>query len=87
MLQAVASIYPEVGRKILNNQATDRLGSSGSNLFYCHSYMAPQHVDDDCTPCISVQLDKNKCGEDDYNFAYTEWGISVITARNVMWFV
>lgn len=78
-----------------------RFGRYGMSAFYCHNYISCIHADldigkedvekgrahnacqGDLYPC--VQLRKDKCGRQDYNFAYVRWGIVICTWANAVW--
>lgn len=60
------------------------LGNLGTTLFYCSAFMAPQHTDYDSTLSLTVQL-KKVAGDDEFNFAYTQWGVYLRTQDNTAW--
>ncbi|KAJ7086967.1 hypothetical protein C8R44DRAFT_893365 [Mycena epipterygia] len=78
-----------------------RFGRYGMSAFYCHNYISCIHADLDigkedvdkgrsrnaCQgglyPC--VQLSKENCGRQDYNFAYVRWGVVIRTQANAVW--
>ncbi|KAJ7066700.1 hypothetical protein C8F01DRAFT_1248697 [Mycena amicta] len=59
-------------------------GKSSMNAFYCSEYAAPQHPDKDASWSICTQL-KKKSQEDEYNFAFSEWGFVIQTEENCLW--
>jgi hypothetical protein len=81
------AIYPPITRSVgyhTQDSGLNPLGSTGSNIYICTDYMSPQHVDDDANMCICIQL-KKRSRDDEFNFAYTEWGVFIETIENCMW--
>ncbi|KAJ7702824.1 hypothetical protein B0H17DRAFT_1327170 [Mycena rosella] len=58
------------------------MGRTGMNSFYCWEYASPLHEDDNHAWLICCQLWKGGCKDDEYNFAYAEWGIYIRTQDN-----
>ncbi|KAJ6590444.1 hypothetical protein DFH09DRAFT_1074077 [Mycena vulgaris] len=54
--------------------------------FYCWEYAAPLHKDDDNTWSLCCQLWKDGCQDNEYKFAYVEWGVYIQTQANCLWF-
>ena len=90
MLESIiGSIAPYVAQQNRKTSATtglNRLGSGGTNLYYCYNYMSSQHCDEDVTWTISMQLRKEgENQKDEYNFSYTEWGVYLVTEDKCIW--
>jgi hypothetical protein len=66
--------------------ATNPLGLTGSNLFASNDYMSHQHCDHDIGMSVCSQTAKT-CAVDEFNFAYTEWGVYIETLPNTVWCV
>ncbi|KNZ80257.1 hypothetical protein J132_06683 [Termitomyces sp. J132] len=84
------AMHRPVTKKIIQESEKDdgsaslnRLGSTGNNLFVCTDYMSPQHIDHDDGISITMQYDKN-CQEDEFNFAFTQWGHYIETKKNCL---
>jgi hypothetical protein len=73
------------------------LGSIGINLYYCLNYMSPQHRDRDAShwsACCQLWKDMNgpdgstdrvPIPNDEFNFAFTEWGVYIETQVKCLW--
>jgi hypothetical protein len=72
------------------------LGSIGVNLYYCLNYMSPQHRDHDASHWSACcQLWKDMVGsegsarvpipDDEFGFAFTEWGLYIETCIKCVW--
>jgi hypothetical protein len=61
------------------------MGSLAATLYFCKSYLAVQHDDDDLTPGISIQLTKNCADPEGYHFANTEYNFYIATEPNTAW--
>lgn len=61
------------------------LGTTCMNIYACNNYMAPQHPDHDQGMSVCMQLVKEYCKQDEYNFAYTEWGVYIVTEPWCVW--
>jgi hypothetical protein len=86
MIQAVS---PAVARELILLSAeaeTNRLGSTGTNLYYCKNYMSPQHRDDDVSWSLCIQLTKQAL-PDEFNFSFTQWGVYIVTEPRCIWYV
>ena len=60
------------------------LGLLGVTAYYCWNYTAPLHRDLDRGWSISVQIQKTS-RQDEYNFAYADWGHYLETRTNCVW--
>jgi hypothetical protein len=102
MTTTAAAIYPMIGRthkKLSKHSGVNRLGSAGFSSFYCTNYMSPQHFDkdvklsnffpdeDDDFFSLCIQLDISTAHPDEFDFAYTQWGVVIRTVSNCFWFV
>ncbi|VDB94101.1 unnamed protein product [Peniophora sp. CBMAI 1063] len=77
-------------RKVSDEHGLKDMGSCGVSSYYCTNYMSPQHGDGDIGWSICSQLFKNLKATggsetDDFNFAFTKWGLYVETQRNCVW--
>ncbi|KAJ8503610.1 hypothetical protein ONZ45_g10703 [Pleurotus djamor] len=86
LIVAGRSIMPSSTKYVADiDQDFDPLGAYGFNLFVCHNYLAPLHRDkDDLGISVCFQL-KKRCREDEFNFAFMEWGVYVQTEPNTLW--
>ncbi|KAF7971900.1 hypothetical protein HWV62_19527, partial [Athelia sp. TMB] len=69
---------------IFKEYQVNRLGSTGNNMYYCHNYTSPQHRDEDEGVSFCIQLGK-RCYPDEFNFAFTEWGVYIVTEEKCIW--
>ncbi|KAF7966109.1 hypothetical protein HWV62_40006 [Athelia sp. TMB] len=69
---------------IFDKHQLNRLGSTGNNMYYCHNYTSPQHRDKDEGISFCIQLNKH-CYADEFNFAYAEWGVYLVTEEKCIW--
>jgi hypothetical protein len=84
MIGAISpSVYQEL-KQITAEAETNRLGSTGTNLYYCKDYMSPQHRDCDSTWSLCIQLSK-RGHSDEYNFSFTQWGVYIVTEPRCIW--
>jgi len=60
------------------------LGLLGVTAYYCWNCTAPLHRDSDRGWSISVQIQKTS-RQDEYNFAYADWGHYLETRTNCVW--
>ncbi|KAF4573276.1 hypothetical protein EYR36_007787 [Pleurotus pulmonarius] len=65
-------------------QGLDPLGSIGGNLFICHNYCSPVHLDRDHTMSVCMQL-KKKCQKGEWNFVFLRWGVYLDNDANTLW--
>lgn len=65
----------------------NHMGRTGMNSFYCWEYASPLHDDEDDLWSICSQLFKKTKHRDEYNFAYAEWGVYIVTEENCVWYV
>jgi hypothetical protein len=87
LTETVRSFAPDVVNSIKEKTrqgSMNRLGKTGMNSFYCYEYGSPLHRDKDLGWSLCCQLWK-RCLEDEYNFAYAEWGIYIVTIENCVW--
>jgi hypothetical protein len=78
-------IYQEI-RQTNRAAHVNHLGRTGMNTFTCSEYCSQQHCDHDRGWSLCCQLFK-KCQPDEYNFAYAEWGVYIVTEVNAFWYV
>jgi hypothetical protein len=84
MIGAISpSVYQEL-RQLTADAETNRLGSTGTNLYYCKDYMSPQHRDNDASWSLCIQLSKHSL-PDEFNFSFTQWGVYIITEPQCIW--
>ena len=84
MIGAISpSVYQEL-KQLTAEAETNRLGSTGTNLYYCNNYMSPQHRDCDATWSLCIQLSKSGY-PDEYNFSFTQWGVYIVTEPRCIW--
>ncbi|KAJ6471204.1 hypothetical protein DFH09DRAFT_1220462 [Mycena vulgaris] len=94
LITAAKTIYQGIEHdlsELTEESELNRFGRFGAVGFYCSDFMSPVHIDKDTFktdrptlhPCI--QLSKERCGPDDYNFAMVKWGIAIRTERNTVW--
>ena len=85
----LAKIQPFCPRVVADlkhvGEEANTLGSYGVNAYHCRNYIAPQHRDEDATWTVSHQLRKRNCSEDEYCFAFSEWGYYLETKENCTW--
>ena len=89
LLNAVRAWAPEAVKEIRTHDRDAKLnplGRTGMNSFYCWEYGAPLHSDDDDCWSLCTTLFK-KCEWDEYNFAYAQWGLYIVTEENCLWYV
>ena len=92
--------YHRTLKKLSKHSGINRLGSAGVTTFYCTNYMSPQHFDrdvklDEFFPdeevedffSLTIQLDLSTADPDEFDFAYTEWGVILWTVPNLLWCV
>lgn len=88
MAGAVAPTILRELKKTSDAAQLNRLGSTGTNLYYCTNYMSPQHRDRDATWSICMQVEKNGLHQsDEFNFSYTQWGVYIVTEPKCLWYV
>ncbi|KAJ7747174.1 hypothetical protein DFH07DRAFT_962659 [Mycena maculata] len=98
LVTAGCSIYPQLRAQISKStvdSGLSRFGTLGGTSFYCTNYLGNIHEDEDdgqdaehqdegmLQPCI--QLEKQNCKDDEYNFAMLKFGIIIQTAENALW--
>src|SRR5882762_7152198 len=69
-----------------DSEHCNALGLLGVTAYYCWNYTAPLHRDSDHGWSISVQTQKTS-RQDEYNFAYADWGHYLETCTNCVWYV
>jgi len=67
-----------------DSEHCNALGLLGVTAYYCWNYTAPLHRDSDHGWSISVQIRKTS-RQDEYNFAYADWGHYLETCTNCVW--
>ena len=64
-------------------------GFTGASSYSCKNYSSPIHKDKDRTWSIvnQLHLDLPPSGHPakDFNFAYAQWGVYLITEENMVW--
>ncbi|KAJ7129838.1 hypothetical protein C8R43DRAFT_1240018 [Mycena crocata] len=94
LIMAAKTIYPDLEHDLLHiteESELNRFGRFGITGFYCTNFISCLHRDQDMVntgrstlhPCI--QLSKENCGPDDYNFGMVEWGLAIRTQENAVW--
>jgi hypothetical protein len=84
MIAAVSpAVYHEL-KQLSDLAETNRLGSTGTNLYYCKNYMSAQHRDNDVSWSLCIQLTKQGLS-DEFNFSFTEWGVYIVTEPQCIW--
>ena len=61
------------------------MGTMGTNNYYCDRYIAAQHCDCDQTMSLCCQLEKQSVDKNDYNFAFSQWGVYIVTQSKTVW--
>ena len=87
LVQTTRLVAPEIYE--LYRAATrdgEKVGLDASTLYYCSSYTAPLHIDDDATPGICAMLEFDG-GPDDYCFVNLAYGIRFLPRANSLWCV
>ncbi|KAJ7431287.1 hypothetical protein B0H11DRAFT_2210433 [Mycena galericulata] len=88
------TIHPQIESDLLEvteGSELNRFGRFGATAYYCTNFISCVHSDKDVIkegrptlhPCI--QLWKEKCGPNDYNFGMVRWGIVIRTEENTVW--
>lgn len=83
----ISTVSPAVAQELKEVSAlaeTNRLGSTGTNLYYCKNYMSTQHRDNDASWSLCVQLTKQG-RPDEFNFSFTQWGVYIVTEPQCIW--
>lgn len=66
--------------------AAEKLGTTGTTLFYCENYTSPLHKDDDSVRGLCAQYRLNAQKEyREYAFIYAEYGFYVVSQANSLW--
>ncbi|KAJ8690694.1 hypothetical protein PTI98_012100 [Pleurotus ostreatus] len=81
------SVYSPVTKALGKHfvaHGVDPLGSAGGNLFICHNYCSPMHLDRDKTMSTCMQLGK-RCKEGEWNFVFLRWGVYLDNGPNTLW--
>ncbi|KAJ7107303.1 hypothetical protein C8R43DRAFT_963132 [Mycena crocata] len=95
LITAAKTIYPQLEQDLLEiteGSELNRFRRFGVTGFYCTDFLSCLHRDRDIVrkkqptlhPCI--QLSKEKCGPNDYNFGMVEWGVAIRTEENTVWY-
>lgn len=61
------------------------LGTTIANLYVCSDYAAPQHYNEDEELSMCIQVRKKRCRPSEFNFAYTQWGVYIVTEDWAIW--
>ncbi|KAJ7145388.1 hypothetical protein C8R43DRAFT_1130063 [Mycena crocata] len=94
LITAAKTIYTQLEQDLLQiteDSELNRFGRFGVTGFYCTNFLSCLHRDKDIVkddrptlhPCI--QLSKENCGPNDYNFGMVEWGVAIRTEANTVW--
>lgn len=86
-MELVAPMNPEGVTEIKavgKTYGVDPMGALGLNLYSCSDYMSAGHFDRDACLGACMQYSK-QAKEDEFNFAYTEWGVYIRTQPNCAW--
>ena len=89
-MDIVLSSCPQVIQELKAQTAADGLNPMGTictNLYYCDAYLAAQHCDCDKSWSLCCQLEKDTPYDDEYNFAYSQWGVYIVTQPRTVWYV
>ncbi|KAJ6475718.1 hypothetical protein C8R47DRAFT_1220555 [Mycena vitilis] len=94
LVTAAKSIYSGIEKDLLEvteESELNRFGRFGLTGYYCTNFISSVHSDQDIRkedhpilhPCI--QLSKENCGPEDYNFGMIRWGVAIRTEGNTVW--
>jgi hypothetical protein len=84
MLSTVSPAVAQELKELSAEAEINRLGSTGTNLYYCKNYMSTQHRDNDASWSLCVQLTKQG-RPDEFNFSFTQWGVYIVTEPQCIW--
>lgn len=63
---------------------TERLGVTGTSLYYCDNFTSPIHRDKDAVRGLCAQYEL-RAEAKAYSFIYAEYGIYVVSQSNSFW--
>lgn len=89
IVDLVAPMIPEAAsalKSTTQEYGVDPLGAMGVNLYSCSDYMSAGHFDHDACMGACMQYRK-RSKPDEFNFAYTQWGVYIETQDNCAWWV
>ncbi|TCD60999.1 hypothetical protein EIP91_009169 [Steccherinum ochraceum] len=72
-------------RDVTRDAQMHRIGTTGPTAFYCVNYLSCQHLDTETACSMSCQLGLDTEYSDEYDFAYTEYGVVFRTVENCGW--
>lgn len=83
--QTTRLVAPGIHRRIRDStREGEKLGLDAATLYYCSSYAAPFHFDDDATPGVCALIDR-EAGKDDYCFVNLAYGYRFAARANSFW--
>ncbi|TCD60237.1 hypothetical protein EIP91_010519 [Steccherinum ochraceum] len=88
MLQVLRSCDPPAFKKIrevTQKAQLNRVGTGGTTSYYCINYMSCEHRDTETTISMSCQLGLDVEYEEDFDFAFLEYGVVFRTVINCGW--
>ncbi|TCD64724.1 hypothetical protein EIP91_003680 [Steccherinum ochraceum] len=88
MLQTLCACDARAFRKIreVTRQAhLNRMGTGGTTSYYCVNYMSCQHRDTETAMSLSCQLGLDTDYAEEFDFAYSEYGVIFRTVVNCGW--
>lgn len=85
LLQTTRLVAPGIHRQIRNStREGEKLGLDAATLYYCSSYAAPFHIDDDVIPGVCALLER-EAGKDDYCFVNLAYEYRFAPRANSFW--
>jgi hypothetical protein len=89
MIEVIRPFHSDVVKELTSGTRLSeaaRMGTTAANIYYCTDYLAYQHRDNDDSPGICCQLILEREYEDEWNFAFTEWGRYIVNEPNTVWY-
>ncbi|KAK7055231.1 hypothetical protein R3P38DRAFT_2498912 [Favolaschia claudopus] len=87
MMTVMRAVHLQAYRILKRETDTaDQLGKTGTNIYRCTGYCAPQHTDKDVCRGCCITTDWNALpGE--YGFCFPSYGYYIETRANTFWYV
>ncbi|KZP27502.1 hypothetical protein FIBSPDRAFT_886400 [Athelia psychrophila] len=85
LLLGFAPVERREFREMSAKSGGNTLGTTIANLYVCNDYAAPQHYNEDEELSMCIQVGKKRCRPSEFNFAYTQWGVYVVTEDWAIW--